>query len=131
LAARTILYAQFTKPNNVIAFCVICRSPPRLITAQCSIIINANALITDTNRTVKVRYVYLAIVIAFLVGAGTLGVIYVGRVVVGIIGFAGIGGLVAWLLTTFKKPANPETIAPWYFLTLAALMAHITEEYVE
>ena len=76
------------------------------------------------------RYVYLVIVIAFLVGAGTLGVIYVGRVVVGIIGFAGIGGLVAWLLTTFKKPANPETVAPWYFLTLAALMAHITEEYV-
>ncbi len=79
---------------------------------------------------IQTRYVYLVIVIAFLLTTGALGVIYVGRVVVGIIGFAGVGGLIAWLLTTYKKPADPVTIAPWYFLTLAALMAHITEEYV-
>lgn len=70
------------------------------------------------------------IVIVFLVSTGILGVIYIGPVVPAIIGSAGVGGLIGWLLTTFKKPANPMTIAPWYFLTLAALMAHITEEYI-
>lgn len=78
----------------------------------------------------QARYLYLLVVIAFLATASTFGLIYVGPVVVGIIGLAGVGGLIAWLLTTFKKPANPETIAPWYFLTLAALMVHITEEYI-
>ncbi len=76
------------------------------------------------------KYLYLIIVIVFLVTMGILGVIYVGPVVPAIIGSAGVGGLIAWLLTTFKKPANPTTIAPWYFLTLAALMVHITEEYI-
>ncbi|MFQ5875795.1 MAG: hypothetical protein ACE5JL_18620, partial [Dehalococcoidia bacterium] len=76
------------------------------------------------------RYLYLIIVIAFLATTAILGFIYIGPVIVAIIGSAGVGGLVAWLLTTFKKPANPATIAPWYFLTLVALMVHITEEYI-
>ena len=76
------------------------------------------------------KYLYLFFVIAFLVAAGVFGFIYIGPVIVAIIGSAGVGGLVAWLLTTFKRPANPGRIAPLYFLTIAALMVHITEEYV-
>ncbi|MEE8257073.1 MAG: hypothetical protein V3R60_04220 [Acidobacteriota bacterium] len=80
--------------------------------------------------TGDLRYLYLTIVIVFLFTAGVFGFVYIGPVIVAIIGSAGVGGLVAWLLTTFKKPADPLRIAPMYFLTLAALMVHITEEYI-
>ncbi len=75
-------------------------------------------------------YLYVAIVIVALVATSAVGAIRIGPIVIVIVCGSGFGGLIAWLLTTFRKPADPARILFLYLLTLAALMVHITEEYL-
>ena len=72
----------------------------------------------------------LCVVIAFIATLSVLGYLYVGLIIVGVICGSGLVSIIAWLLTTYKKPSEPNRILPIYLLTLAALMAHIVEEYV-
>ena len=37
---------------------------------------------------------------------------------------------IAWLLTTYKRPADPRVLLPLYLLALAGQVVHTTEEYL-
>ena len=76
------------------------------------------------------RYLYVTLIVVALVTLSTLGAIHIGPIIIGIVGGSGAVGLVGWLRTTFRRPSEPARILPLYLLTLAALMIHITEEYV-
>lgn len=41
-----------------------------------------------------------------------------------------VGGLIGWLLTTYKEPANPQVVLPLYLLTLFSFYLHLLEEHV-
>ena len=52
-----------------------------------------------------------------------------------VIGFAGIlfsvafvGGLVLWLLTTFRTPIDPQPIIMPYLVTVVLFIVHVSEE---
>ncbi|TPV96063.1 MAG: hypothetical protein B7733_06775 [Myxococcales bacterium FL481] len=47
-----------------------------------------------------------------------------------IVGGSMLGGLVCWLLTTARIPAEPRRVLPIYAATVTLLMVHILEEYV-
>ena len=72
---------------------------------------------------------YLILVVAILIGFFIAGFSHVGAAPIIIIGGAGVLGLVAWLLTTYRRPASTR-ILPVYHLTVAGLHVHILEEYV-
>lgn len=71
----------------------------------------------------------LLLVIAFIASLALAGYLSVG--------FSGmlftvafIGGLVVWLLTTYKTPIDPSTIIVPYILTIIVFIMHVYEEYV-
>lgn len=72
---------------------------------------------------------YLILVVGLLIAFFVVGLSRVGAAPTVIIGGAGVFGLVAWLLTTYRRPAGP-CILPVYYLTVAGLHVHILEEYV-
>jgi len=72
---------------------------------------------------------YLILVVAILIAFFAAGFTRVGAAPTVIIGGAGVLGLAAWLLTTYRRPAGPRVL-PVYYLTVAGLHAHILEEYV-
>ena len=72
----------------------------------------------------------MAIVIVALAAASAVGAIRLGPIVIVIVCGSGFGALIAWLLTTFRKPADPGRVLFLYLLTIAALMVHIKEEYL-
>jgi len=41
-----------------------------------------------------------------------------------------MGGMVGWLKTTAKRPADPRVILPAYLLMLSLFMVHVGEEYL-
>ena len=78
----------------------------------------------------KKPYWAVAVAVAFIVIAVVNGYRNVGFIVVVIIGFAAIGGLTMWLLTTFHKPAEPKVIVPLYLLSLVGPKIHIIHQHI-
>src|SRR5215510_12862454 len=67
--------------------------------------------------------------VAFILGLALVG--YIG------VGFAGalfsvafVGGLVLWLLTTYRTPIDPQTIIIPYLVTVILFIVHVYEEFV-
>src|SRR5215475_7330869 len=63
-----------------------------------------------------------------------LGLALVGYLTVGFAGalfsVAFIGGLILWLLTTYRTPIDPQTIIVPYLVTVILFIAHVYEEFV-
>ena len=60
---------------------------------------------------------------------GTMMFIRIGFAPLLIIGGSATIAYFVWLATTYKRPANPQTILPLYLAAVAAQMIHMVEEY--
>ena len=73
---------------------------------------------------------YAALVITFVATYATVLYLQAGPLPVGIICGSMIGGMIAWLKTTAKRPADPAVVLPAYLLTLFFFTLHVLEEYL-
>ncbi len=69
-------------------------------------------------------------VAVFIVVLLTAVSVQIGWPVLVIFGVASVSAYVAWMLTTYRKPADPSKIVPLYLVALAAQMIHTVEEYI-
>jgi hypothetical protein len=67
---------------------------------------------------------------AFLLVAMLAGYRFIGWPPVIIVGGSGAAALVLWNLTYLRHPLTPELVLPPFLLTVAALEAHMIEEYL-
>ena len=81
---------------------------------------------TIHRRNDKTRSVIGAV--AFIVGLALVGYVAVGFAGV-LFSVAFIGGLVLWLLTTFRAPIDPHTIIVPYLVTVILFVVHVYEEF--
>jgi len=79
---------------------------------------------------VSVRIVSMAIAAAFLLVAMLAGYQFIGWPPVIIVGGSGVAAFVLWNLTYLRHPLMPEVVLPPFLLTVAALEAHMIEEYL-
>lgn len=71
------------------------------------------------------------IVVALIVsGLIYFGLTNIGPVATLIIGGSATLGFGAWLFTTYKKPADPQTILPLYLVLVAFELIHMSEEAI-
>lgn len=78
----------------------------------------------------SVRIGSMAIAAAFLLVAMLAGYRYIGWPPVIIVGGSGVAAFVLWNLTYLRRPLMPEVVLPPFLLTVAALEAHMIEEYL-
>jgi hypothetical protein len=78
----------------------------------------------------KVQRISMAFAAVFTLIACIQGYRNIGWAPVFIVGGAGIIGFVFWYFTYLKKPVEPRLILPLFLLTVAALEAHMAEEYL-
>jgi len=83
----------------------------------------------DTIR-LPVRIANTAIAATFMVAAMVGAYRYIGWPPVIIVGGSGIAGFVLWSFTYLRRPLPPEVVLPPFLLTVAALEAHMIEEYL-
>jgi hypothetical protein len=67
---------------------------------------------------------------AFLIVAMLAGYRYIGWPPVFIVGGSGTAAFILWSLTYLRRPLPPEVVLPPFLLTVAALEAHMIEEYL-
>jgi hypothetical protein len=67
---------------------------------------------------------------AFLTVAMLAGYRYIGWPPVIIVGGSGTAAFVLWSLTYLRRPLPPQVVLPPFLLTVAALEAHMIEEYL-
>jgi hypothetical protein len=72
----------------------------------------------------------MAIAAIFLLAAMLAGFRYIGWPPVIIVGGSGTAAFVLWRLTYLRRPLPPEIVLPPFLLTVAALEAHMIEEYL-
>src|ERR1700732_4713412 len=77
-----------------------------------------------------VRIGSMAIAAGFLIIAMLAGYRYIGWPPVIIVGGSGTAAFVLWSLTYLRRPLPPEVVLPAFLLTVAALEAHMIEEYL-
>jgi hypothetical protein len=80
--------------------------------------------------TPRQRGLWILLIVAFVATYGTTLYIQAGFGPVGIIVGSMMGGMVGWLKTTAKRPADPRVILPAYLLMLSLFMVHVGEEYL-
>jgi hypothetical protein len=80
--------------------------------------------------TPRQRRLWIVLIVAFVATYGTTLYLQAGFAPVGVIVGSMMGGMVGWLKTTAKRPANPRAILPAYLLMLALFMVHVGEEYL-
>lgn len=78
----------------------------------------------------SVRIASMATAAVFLLIAMWAGYRFIGWPPVIIVGGSGIAAFVLWNLTYLRHPLTPEIVLPPFLLTVAALEAHMIEEYV-
>jgi hypothetical protein len=83
---------------------------------------------SETSRTTRILSVAGAL--AFALTAMIAGYIYIGIQPVVIVGGASVIGLIMWTRTYLSRPVDPSVILPPFLLTVAALEAHMGEEYL-
>lgn len=72
----------------------------------------------------------MALAAAFLAVTMLAGYRYIGWPPVIIVGGSGTAAFVLWSLTYLRRPLPPEIVLPPFLLTVAALEAHMIEEYL-
>jgi hypothetical protein len=77
-----------------------------------------------------VRIASMASAAAFLTVAMLAGYRYIGWPPVIIVGGSGTAALILWSITYLRLPLPPEAVLPPFLLTVAALEAHMIEEYL-
>ena len=77
-----------------------------------------------------VRIGSMVIAAIFLLAAMLAAYRYIGWPPVIIVGGSGTAALVLWSLTYLRSPLPPEIVLPPFLLTVAALEAHMIEEYL-
>src|SRR5438876_10425011 len=82
----------------------------------------------ETPKRVQVLSVLAAVLFAAV--AMTAGYRGIGLAPVVIVGGSSVVALVLWIKTYLKRPLDAEVILPGFLLTVAALEAHMIEEYV-
>jgi hypothetical protein len=78
----------------------------------------------------SVRIASMVIAATFLLVAMLAGYRFIGWPPVIIVGGSGIAAFVLWNLTYLRRPLTPEVVLPPFLLTVAALEAHMIEEYL-
>ena len=76
------------------------------------------------------NYFYPLLAAVFIIAYGIIIYAQAGPVPTVIIPGSMIGGMILWLLTTYKRPADPKIILPIYLLTLVAFYMHLLEEHL-
>ena len=87
-------------------------------------------LVNPDEVRLSVRIGSMAIAAAFLLVAMLAGYRYIGWPPVIIVGGSGVAAFVLWNLTYLRRPVMPEVVLPPFLLTVAALEAHMIEEYL-
>lgn len=82
------------------------------------------------DRQFKPGVIYPIIVAIFMAALLGATLIYAGLPPFVIFTTAAVIAYVAWLLTTYKRPADPQRVLPLYLLALAFQIIHTTEEYL-
>jgi hypothetical protein len=77
-----------------------------------------------------VRIASIASAAAFLIIAMLAGYRYIGWPPVIIVGCSGTAAFILWNLTFLRRPLPPQVVLPPFLLTVAALEAHMIEEYL-
>jgi hypothetical protein len=78
----------------------------------------------------RIRILSVLGALVFIVVAMVAGYRSIGLPPVVIVGGSGIVGFVMWVRTYLTRPVAPEVILPPFLLTVAALEAHMAEEYL-
>src|SRR5262245_32839702 len=81
-----------------------------------------------TNKNTQILSVGAAAI--FVVVSMIAGYVNIGMPPVIIVGGAGVVGTVFWIKTYLRDPVEPRVILPPFLLTVAALEAHMIEEYL-
>jgi hypothetical protein len=66
--------------------------------------------------------------VAFILGLALIGYMTVGFAGV-LFSVAFVGGLILWLLTTYRMPIDPQTIIVPYLVTVILFIVHVYEEF--
>src|SRR5207245_4211783 len=82
----------------------------------------------ETPKRVQVTSVIAAVL--FVTVAMTAGYRGIGLPPVVIVGGSSLVALVLWIKTYLRRPLDPEIVLPPFLLTVAALEAHMIEEYL-
>jgi hypothetical protein len=82
----------------------------------------------ETTR--QTRIWSLAAAVLFIVTAMAAGYRGIGLPPVIIVGGSSVVAMVFWIKTYLKRPLDPQVILPVFLLTVAALEAHMIEEYL-
>jgi hypothetical protein len=86
--------------------------------------------VLQTPVSFPVRIGSMAIAAAFLLVAMFAGYRYIGWPPVIIVGGSGTAAFILWSFTYLRRPLPPEIVLPPFLLTVAALEAHMIEEYL-
>lgn len=78
----------------------------------------------------SVRIASMVIAATFLLVTMLAGYRFIGWPPVIIVGGSGTAAFVLWSLTYLRRPLPPEVVLPPFLLTVAALEAHMIEEYL-
>jgi hypothetical protein len=85
----------------------------------------------ENNETKKSTQAFsIAAAVVFALTAMYLGYRNIGLAPVVIVGGASLIGMVIWMRSYLKRPLDPRIILPPFLLTVAALEAHMAEEYL-
>jgi hypothetical protein len=66
--------------------------------------------------------------VAFILGLALVGYITVGFAGI-LFSIAFVGGLILWLLTTYRTPIDPQTMIVPYLVTVIVFIVHVSEEF--
>ena len=66
----------------------------------------------------------------FIIGFVSLAYSQLGKIPALVFAFASIGGLVLWLLTTYRTPIKTSKLIIPYLLTIVLFIVHVYEEYL-
>jgi hypothetical protein len=77
-----------------------------------------------------VRIASMASAAVFLIIAMLAGYRYIGWPPVIIVGGSGTAAFILWSLSYLRRPLSPQVVLPPFLLTVAALEAHMIEEYL-
>jgi hypothetical protein len=82
----------------------------------------------ETRR--RVRVLSVAAAVSFAAVIMVFGYLRIGLPPVVIVGGSSVAAMVMWIRTYLRRPVDPSVILPPFLLTVAALEAHMIEEYM-
>lgn len=83
-----------------------------------------------THASPRSRWLYLGLAVAFFVLYTANLYRQAGLQPTLIVSGSMVGGMIGWLATTWRRPAEPRLIVPIYLTTMALFFVHVLEEYL-